>query len=107
MYADVIYKPLMKNLSGNVRLQYFETEDYDSRIYTFENDVLYSYSIPAFFGKGFRYYLNVRYNIFRDVSLWMRIAQSWYPEQTEIGSGLDKINGNKKTELKTELVWRF
>lgn len=107
IYADVIYKPLMKNLSGNVRLQYFETEDYDSRIYTFENDVLYSYSIPAFFGKGFRYYLNVRYNIFRDVSLWMRIAQSWYPDQTEIGSGLDKINGNKKTELKTELVWRF
>ena len=107
MYADVIYKPLMKGLSGNVRLQYFETEDYDSRIYTFENDVLYSYSIPAFFGKGFRYYLNVRYNMLRNVSLWMRIAQTYYREQTEIGSGLDRIKGNRKTELKTELVWRF
>lgn len=107
IYADVLYKPLMKGFSGNVRLQYFETEDYDSRIYTYENDVLYSYSIPAFFGKGFRYYLNLRYNIFRNVSLWMRIAQTYYPDQTEIGSGLDKIKGHKKTELKTELIWRF
>lgn len=107
IYSDILFKPLMKPLSGNIRLQYFETQDYDSRIYTFENDVLYSYSIPAFFGKGFRYYLNIRYNLLRDLSLWARIAQTYYPDQTEIGSGLDKIRGNRKTELKCELVWKF
>lgn len=107
IYADVLYKPMLKKFSGNMRLQYFETDDYDTRLYAFENDVLYSYSIPMVYGKGFRYYLNLRYNLVRGLSLWTRIAQTNYLDRDEIGSGLDKIKGNKKTELKVELVWRF
>jgi len=107
IYGEILFKPMMKKLSGNIRMQYFETEDYDSRIYAFENDVLYSYSIPVFYGKGYRYYLNLRYNLFRKVSLWMRSAQTLYKEREKIGSGLDEIKGNRKTEVKMELVWRF
>jgi hypothetical protein len=47
-FVDVLYKPMLSSFSGVVRLQYFETDNYDSRIYAYENDVLYSYSIPAF-----------------------------------------------------------
>ncbi len=47
-YADIIYKPLRKPYSGNIRLQYFETDSYNSRVYAYENDVLYSFSIPVF-----------------------------------------------------------
>ncbi|MCO6496053.1 MAG: helix-hairpin-helix domain-containing protein [Chitinophagaceae bacterium] len=107
IYADVIAKPRMSRLSGNARLQYFETDNYDTRIYSYENDVLYSYSIPMVYGKGFRYYLNLRYNLFKDVSLWTRIAQTRYLDRDVIGSGLDKIDGKAKTELKVELYWRF
>lgn len=107
MYADVLFKPVMKRLSGNARLQYFETDNYDTRIYTYENDVLYSYSIPMVYGKGYRYYLNLRYNLFKDVSLWARLAQTRYLDREVIGSGLDKIDGKAKTELKVELFWRF
>lgn len=107
MYTDVLFKPMMRRWSGNMRLQYFETEDYDSRIYAFENDVLYSYSIPVFYGKGYRYYLNARYNLSRGLSIWTRIAQTKYSDREEIGSGLDKLYGNKKTEVKIELVWRI
>ena len=42
LYTDLLYKPLMKAFSGNIRLQYFETEGYNSRLYAYENDVLYS-----------------------------------------------------------------
>lgn len=107
IYSDVLYKPMMKRFSGNIRLQYFETDDYDTRLYAFESDVLYSYSIPMVYGKGFRYYLNLRYNLFPGVSLWTRLAQTRYADRDVIGSGLDKIEGNTKTELKAELVWRF
>ncbi|MBN9350782.1 MAG: hypothetical protein J0H55_08850 [Chitinophagaceae bacterium] len=107
IYSDLLYKPMRKPFSGNFRLQYFETQDYDSRVYTFENDVLYSYSIPVFYGKGYRYYLNVRYNILRHLSLWTRIAQTRYLDRNTTGSGLDKIDGNTKTEFKCELVWQF
>ncbi len=44
-------------LSLWVRFCVFRTDDYDSRIYTWENDLLYSFSIPAMYGYGNRFYL--------------------------------------------------
>ncbi len=95
------------NLSTNLRLQYFETDDYNSRIYAYENDVLYSFSIPAFFDKGVRYYFNVNYDLNRKLSLWVRFAQIIYEEKTIIGSGLDEIESNRRTQLKLQLRYVF
>ena len=106
-YADFIYKPMLKKYSGNIRLQYFETDGYDSRLYAYENDVLYSYSIPVFYNKGFRYYLNINYDATRKMSVWLRWAQTIYKGQATVGSGLDEINGNKKSELKLQLQFQL
>ncbi len=106
-YADILFKPSRKKYSGNFRLQYFETEGYDSRLYAFENDVLFSYSIPVFYGKGVRYYLNVNFDINKKLSFWFRVAQTIYKDQTIVGTGLDEINGNKKTEIKCQLQYNF
>jgi len=62
-FFDFLYQPLLKPYAAVLRLQYFETGSYDSRIYAYENDVLYSYSIPAFYDKGFRYYLTISHDI--------------------------------------------
>ncbi|MDQ6756969.1 MAG: helix-hairpin-helix domain-containing protein [Bacteroidota bacterium] len=106
-YADVIYKPLLKKYSGNIRLQYFETDSYNSRLYAYENDVLYSFSIPVFYDKGYRYYLNLNYDITRKWSFWFRLAQTIYPDKKVIGSGLDEIRGNKKTEVKLQTIFNL
>ncbi|HEY5461846.1 MAG TPA: helix-hairpin-helix domain-containing protein [Hanamia sp.] len=106
-FAELVYKPIFKPFSGNIRLSYFETDGYDSRIYTFEKDVLYGYSIPALFDKGYRYYVNANYDFSKKLSIWMRFAQTIYPEKNTIGSGLDLINGNKKSELKMQLIYSF
>lgn len=107
IYADFIFKPMLKALSGNVRLQYFETGGYNSRIYAYENDILYSYSIPAFFGKGYRYYVNINYDLTRKFAFWLKLAQTYYPDQTTIGSGLDVLKSNRKTEVKLQGIYRF
>ncbi len=39
----------------------FKTDDWDSRLYTYENDLLYSFSIPALSGMGSRNYLMVKW----------------------------------------------
>jgi hypothetical protein len=104
-YADIIYKPLLKPLSATIRLQYFETDGYNSRIYAYENDVLYSYSIPAFFDQGFRYYLNLNYDLSKKISFWFRLAQTVYQNKNAVGSGLDEIPGNRRTELKAQVRW--
>jgi hypothetical protein len=106
-YVDAIYKPLRKQYSGNIRLQYFETDSYNSRMYAYENDVLYSFSIPVFYNKGYRYYLNFNYDITRKWSLWFRFAQSIYPDKNFIGSGLDEINSSKKTEIRIQTIFLF
>jgi DNA uptake protein ComE-like DNA-binding protein len=106
-FFDFIYKPLLKPISGVFRLQYFETNDYNSRIYAYENDVLYSYSIPAFFDKGYRYYLNVNYDLTKNVTLWLRWAQTLFRNRSSVGSGLDEIPGNKRTEAKIQVRWIF
>jgi hypothetical protein len=107
VFLQVNYKPPLKPFSGNIRLLYFETEGYDSRIYAFENDVLYGYSIPVFFDKGYRYFVIAHYKLSRKLSLWTRFAQTIYRDKTVIGSGLDAIKGNKKSEIKVQIIYSF
>ena len=106
-FVDLIYKPVLKPFSGNVRLLYFETDGYDSRIYTFENDVLYGYAIPAFFDKGYRWYLNANYDFSKKISVWAKFSQTIYSDKNEFGSGLDLVNGNLKSEVKLQVMYRF
>lgn len=101
-FFDFIYKPMMKPISGVLRLQYFETDGYNSRIYAYENDVLYSYSIPAFSDKGFRYYLTLNYDLTKKLSFWLRWAQTIYKNRNTVGSGLDEIQGSRRTEVKLQ-----
>ncbi len=99
---DLFYNPPLKNFSTNFRVQYFETEGYNGRIYAYENDVLWYYSVPAFFNRGTRYYLNINYDLSKNISCWLKWSQTHYFDQDTIGSGLDEINGSKKSELRIQ-----
>lgn len=101
-YQDVIYRPLSSPFSANVRLALFNTASYDSRIYAYESDVLYSYSLPAYANKGMRIYCNLKYKMSRRIDLWLRYASFLYNED-EIGSGLDRINGRMKSDIRLQL----
>ncbi len=106
-YFDFLLKPLLKPYSGSIRLQYFETSGYNSRVYAYENDVLYSFSIPVFYDKGIRYYINSNYDINKKLTIWLKWAQTIYRDKMLVGSGLDEITGNKKSEIKLQIISRF
>ncbi len=57
MSQDVIYKSVNLPLTLWYRYCIFKTGDWDSRIYIYENDLLYSFSIPAFSQDGTRSYI--------------------------------------------------
>lgn len=107
IYIDGRLKPFTKPITLNGRVQYFETDGFDSRLYAFENDVLYSYSIPQFMGKGLRYYLNFNCDISKKMTIWCRWAQTIYANQDHISSGLDQIEGNKRSEIKLQVLYSF
>jgi hypothetical protein len=106
-YADIFYKPLLESWACNLRLQYFETGSYDSRLYAYENDVLYGFGIPVFYDKGFRYYMNVNYDVNKKLGVWLKWSQTLYVNKTLIGSGLDEIRGKKRSEIRMQLVYEF
>ncbi len=104
-YCEARYKPLNNPFSLNARFQYFKTDSSDSRMYSFESDVLYSYSIPQFIGQGLRYYINVNYDATKKMTVWFRWAQTIYANKSSISSGLEKIEGNKRTEIKLQILY--
>ena len=105
---DIIYKKVGKPISITARYAVFDTQGYDSRVYIYENDVLYGYSVPALYYKGQRAYIIVNWDITRNLEIWVRVAQTIYDNQTVLQAGsLNQINGNKKTELKLQARLKF
>ncbi|WP_028295578.1 helix-hairpin-helix domain-containing protein [Olivibacter sitiensis] len=103
VYQDVFYQLYKTRLSFNGRIGYFNTSGYNTRIYAFENDVLYAYSFPQYSGKGIRYYMNARWKIAKGLDAWIRYAGFTYRDRDTIGSGLDEIQGNRRSEVKVQL----
>ena len=46
-----------------MRYSIFNTDGYESGLYTWENDLLYSFSIPVLFGTGYRAYIMASWEI--------------------------------------------
>ncbi len=107
VYQDVIYD--FKFIPARISLRYalFDTDSYDSRVYAYENDVLYYFSIPAYSGRGSRIYALLKVDISRNIDLWLRWGQFYYTDRNEIGSGRDAIEGNTKTEFKAQMRLKF
>jgi hypothetical protein len=89
------------------RVAYFNTDDYKSRIYAYENDVLYAVSFPAYYGRGWRFYLVSKLPINNKIDAWIRLSHTNVNERPYIGSGNDQLPGNNKTDVKLQLRYRF
>lgn len=106
-YQDIIIKPKKFSIDATLRYCLFSTDGYDSRIYTYENDVLYAFSIPSYFDKGQRWYIMLKWKATSWLSMWLRYARTTYFNKNTVGSGNDLIEGNKKSEFKVQLKFRF
>ncbi|MDX2247802.1 MAG: helix-hairpin-helix domain-containing protein [Bacteroidia bacterium] len=106
LYQDISWKLGYKwKLTGRYAL--FDTPDYDTRVYAYENDVLGFSSIPPYYQTGSRYYVIVGWKPHPKLDLWVRVAQTRLWKTDGIGTGLDEILGPSKTEVKFQLRLRF
>jgi len=64
----------MKPWSLSVRIQYYQTEGYNSRIYAYEQDLPYNYGIPAVYGSGYRWNVVTDYDLTKQLSVAVRCA---------------------------------
>jgi hypothetical protein len=58
MSQDLLFHPMGKRYSFGIRYAIFNCTEFESRIYAYENDVQGAFSVPFYYGKGMRYYLN-------------------------------------------------
>ncbi|MCY1632820.1 ComEA family DNA-binding protein [Marinifilum sp. D737] len=107
IYQDLIYRFSQFPLHISLRYALFDTDSYDTRIYAYENDILYAYSVPAYYNKGSRFYLNLNYKISNKITIYARYAQTKYSDTESIGSGTSLIDGNTKSDVKLQLKFRF
>lgn len=65
-----------ERLELTARFALFDTDNYDNRLYSYENDVLFAYSMPAYNGTGIRKMLMARLDLSRQLTLWVRYAET-------------------------------
>lgn len=101
---DVIFKPLEKPFAMNGRLAYFKTDGYNSRLYAYENDLLYSFSVPALYGNGIRSYFNFQQKLSSKITLWLKLAATHQFAQNDSEQTVDS---STKSEIKIQVCYQF
>lgn len=102
---DISFRLL--KIEFSMRMAFFKTDDYDSRQYVYEKDMLYAFSLPAYYDQGTRHYVMLRYPLSKKMKLWLRWSQTRYSKMDEISSGLNEIQGKKRSELKAQVIYQF
>jgi hypothetical protein len=107
IYQDAGYRARVIPMNLDFRFAWFQTDDYSSRIYAYEQDLSSGFTFSPLYNKGFRTYLMVRYAITPSMTFRLRLAHTHFFQQTTLGSGYDEIDGNTRNEIKMQLTARF
>ncbi len=105
--ADAIFHASKDKFKIQSRLAYFNIDSYYSRIYLYENNVLYGYSTPAFQGKGVRWYANLSYKPLKNFTIYAKAGITAMPGTDSRGTGADKTMGPRRTDITAQLRYTF
>jgi len=94
---DVKYQ--RRNWGIQLRIGFVSSSSYDSRLYAYEVGVPLSFSLPAYYGHGFRNCLVLDYKWAKNWILSVKIARINYLDREEVGSSLDLIKKSHKTDV--------
>lgn len=107
LFQDFNYHPLGKPYGFATRFAVFNTESFNTRIYAFETEVLYAYSIIGLSGRGSRAYLLLTYSPTKWLDIWFRVANTWYTGDEELGSGDNTFPGNTRSDAKLQFRFKW
>lgn len=86
---------------------YFDADSYSVRVYSREQNIVNSFYMPSFYGKGMRLAVSGKCDILRNLSLAIKAGLIKYFDRSTIGSDLEEIDASHRIDVMTYLRWRF
>lgn len=102
---DLPGKPSRFSLHASIT--YFNSDDYNSRIYVYERNPLYSFYSPSFYGEGIRYTFMAKANVLKRLVVTAKIGTTNYFNRSTISSGNQMIDASSQTDLDLQLKWKI
>ncbi|MBN1301086.1 MAG: helix-hairpin-helix domain-containing protein [Melioribacteraceae bacterium] len=93
-YFDIKYS-IFSNLTIYSRISYFKTNNYNSRIYEFENDLTGVFTNTALFGEGYKWYIMIRLKLSFGLDISCKFWEMYKNHTSAFGSGYDEISGDR------------
>lgn len=88
-------------LQLSVHYAFFDTDDYESRLTTYEKGMLYTFSFLSFYGKGIRSSVYLRYDFNKYLTGIVKISQSKYKETSTA------VARNNRANIDCQLSCKF
>lgn len=98
---------LEQRLRVSFSLTYFHTDDYASRLYTYEPSLLYSYGMRTFYGEGVRGLLVAQLPLFPGLDFIAKAATVRYFDRETIGTGLEQTLRDHREDVQLQVRFRF
>lgn len=105
IYQDIGWKH--PYFQCTARLAFFDVPIYDEKITVYENDVLYTFSNTAYYGKGIRFAFNASCFPIKNLGIYLNVSHFYYLNQQQIGSGDETIEGPYKTLFKVLVQYKW
>lgn len=105
-YQDINWD-INRYIDLTMRYAIFDTKDFNTRIYTYENDVPSFFSVPALSGKGTRYYVMLRIRPVKHLDVWLRYSNTTYRDRNTVGSGLEESQGPTRSDFRIQVRYSF
>ena len=106
LFQDLRWQPSEK-WTIDARITLFDTDSFDSRVYQFENDLLYVLSNTALSGQGQRMYLLLNYEPLDYLEIWAKIGVTVFENTRTISSGLSQIEGDTRSNIGLQARLKF
>jgi hypothetical protein len=93
----------LEALEIDARIALFDTDGYAGRLYAYEHDLLYSFSVPVLYGRGQRSYVLAQYEPTEALTIEAKYGVTWYPHRQQIGSGRTATEGPRVREVRLQV----
>ena len=107
MFLSNFNATIIDGLNISARVMYFQTDDYDSRVYEYESDIRGVYANTMLYGKGSRWYVMLRYKPWDFLELAAKYSETYIDGAKTIGTGDDTIFNDINNRLNIGLEITF